>query len=71
MARKLYPDKWLFVATVGLALFGIEPAPIQTLQQGHYPLAHLAQLAICRLAPRDMWILPQLENRVSTGDADE
>jgi len=23
MARKLYPDKWLFVATVGLALFGL------------------------------------------------
>lgn len=23
MARKLYPDKWLFVATIGLALFGL------------------------------------------------
>ncbi len=23
MARKLYPDKWLFAATVGLALFGV------------------------------------------------
>jgi len=23
MARKLYPDKWLFTATVGLALFGV------------------------------------------------
>jgi cell division protein FtsW len=23
MARKLYPDKWLFLATVGLALFGL------------------------------------------------
>src|SRR5882672_8033803 len=23
MARKLYPDKWLFAATVGLALFGL------------------------------------------------
>src|SRR5262245_46070808 len=23
MAKKLYPDKWLFAATVGLALFGV------------------------------------------------
>src|SRR3981081_2663385 len=23
MARKLYPDKWLFAATIGLALFGV------------------------------------------------
>src|SRR2546421_8432047 len=23
MARKLHPDKWLFAATVGLALFGV------------------------------------------------
>src|SRR5688572_29593197 len=23
MARKLYPDKWLFASTVGLALFGV------------------------------------------------
>src|SRR6185295_12504561 len=23
MARKLYPDKWLFLATIGLTLFGL------------------------------------------------
>ncbi|MDQ5844449.1 MAG: FtsW/RodA/SpoVE family cell cycle protein, partial [Acidobacteriota bacterium] len=23
MAKKLYPDKWLFAATIGLALFGV------------------------------------------------
>ena len=23
MARKLHPDKWLFAATIGLALFGV------------------------------------------------
>src|ERR1700730_8191162 len=34
MARKLYPDKWLFVATVGLALFGLVMVAKQAIWTG-------------------------------------
>ncbi len=50
MARKLYPDKWLFAATIGLALFGVvmvySASAVLALSENHGSFYYVTKQAI-------------------------
>ncbi|MGH9932264.1 MAG: putative lipid II flippase FtsW [Pyrinomonadaceae bacterium] len=50
MARKLYPDKWLFAATIGLALFGVvmvySASAVLALSEHHGSFYYVSKQAI-------------------------
>ena len=68
MARKLYPDKWLFAATIGLALFGLVmvysasaiTAERETGSQFHYVIKQAMWTGIGLCA---MFVMMQLDYR--------
>ena len=68
MARKLYPDKWLFAATIGLALFGLVmvysasaiTAEKETGSQFHYVIKQAMWTGIGLCA---MFVMMQLDYR--------